>query len=557
VRKSLAGRGISWIVLLTPLVLDAQESIDLSILQRIKIEATERSQVMDHLSWLTDVHGPRLTNSPGFTVAAQWAVDRLRSMGIPGARLEPWGKFGRGWSFSRLSIQMLEPVAAPLIGAPLAWCGGTRGPVTGEVVLAPFDEYDRELDIQRMEEELGAWIAGYRGQLRGKVVLIRKARDLALPTKPAATRLEEGELASTVLAPDPSPGVAVPLPILKMPEDAREREKIYRNAPFSDIIDFWQNLRRTRSKLFALLAEEGALAALTTDDRGDGGIVFAEAAGRWEEGSPLVCPAIALMPEHYNRLARLAEKKMKVRVEIDLAVESHEQSLDGVNIIAEIPGGKKRSEIVMMGAHFDSWHTATGATDNAVGCAVALEAARIIQALDLKPDRTIRLALWSAEEQGILGSRSYVKNHFGDPATREWTPEHGRISAYFNLDNGPGKIRGIYLQGNDMARPIFTTWFAPFRDMGADTVSIRSTGGTDHLSFDAVGIPAFQFIQDPLDYGSRSHHSNMDHYDRAPPADLIEASIILATFVVETARREEILPRKTLPGAVPAKANDR
>jgi carboxypeptidase Q len=211
----------------------------------------------------------------------------------------------------------------------------------------------------------------------------------------------------------------------------------------------------------------------------------------------------------------------------------------------------------MMGAHFDSWHTATGATDNAVGCAVALEAARIIQALDLKPDRTIRLALWSAEEQGILGSRSYVKNHFGDPATREWTPEHGRISAYFNLDNGPGKIRGIYLQGNDMARPIFTTWFAPFRDMGADTVSIRSTGGTDHLSFDAVGIPAFQFIQDPLDYGSRSHHSNMDHYDRAPPADLIEASIILATFVVETARREEILPRKTLPGAVPAKANDR
>jgi Zn-dependent M28 family amino/carboxypeptidase len=259
------------------------------------------------------------------------------------------------------------------------------------------------------------------------------------------------------------------------------------------------------------------------------------------------------VPEQWNRLWRLLEKDVPVEVELNLTVTSV-SSPTTANVIAEIPGGAKKEELVMLGAHLDSWHAGTGATDNGAGCAVAIEAVRILEAMHLKLDRTVRLALWSGEEQGLYGSRAYVRDHFADPLTMKVKPEHARLCAYFNLDNGTGKIRGIHLQDNDMARPIFDAWFTPFKDLGADTITIRPTGGTDHLSFDAVGLPGFQFIQDPLDYGTRTHHSELDVYDHAQAGDLMQASAILASFVYNAANRAEMLPRKPLPEPLPPRS---
>jgi Zn-dependent M28 family amino/carboxypeptidase len=260
-----------------------------------------------------------------------------------------------------------------------------------------------------------------------------------------------------------------------------------------------------------------------------------------------------LAPEHFNRLWRLTDKQVPLEVELDLRV-SFIDSARTANVIGEIPGGEKKNEVVMLGGHLDSWHAGTGATDNGAGCAVVLEALRILKALDLKLDRTVRLALWSGEEQGLYGSRAYVKQHFADPATMAVNADHAKFCGYFNLDNGSGKIRGVHLQGNDMMRPIFESWFTPFKDLGAGTITIRDTGGTDHLSFDAVGLPGFQFIQDPLDYGSRTHHSELDVYDHAEPGDLMQASAIMAAFVYNAANRPEMLPRKPLPKPLPAKS---
>ncbi len=275
--------------------------------------------------------------------------------------------------------------------------------------------------------------------------------------------------------------------------------------------------------------------------------------GSWEPDAPIPPPKVALPPEPYARLSRLVEKEIVVKIELNVEERFHEETLDGINVIAEIPGGKKKDEIVMLGAHLDSWHAGTGATDNAGGCAIILEAMRILKAADLKMDRTVRLALWGGEEQGLFGSRGYVKEHFADPVTMKLTPEHARLSGYFNVDNGTGKIRGIYLQGNDMVRPIFKSWLAPFRDLGATTITIKNTGGTDHLSFDSVGLPGFQFIQDPLDYDTRTHHTNLDVYDHAQPSDMMQASAILASFVYNAATRPEMLPRELLPKPLPEK----
>ena len=275
--------------------------------------------------------------------------------------------------------------------------------------------------------------------------------------------------------------------------------------------------------------------------------------GSWEPDAPIPPPKVALPPEPYTRLSRLVEKEIVVKVELNVEARFHDDDLDGLNVIAEIPGGKKKDEIVMLGAHLDSWHAGTGATDNAGGCAIVLEAMRILKAADLKMDRTVRLALWGGEEQGLFGSRGYVKEHFADPVTMKLKREHARLSGYFNVDNGTGKIRGIYLQGNDMVRPIFKAWLAPFSDLGATTITIKNTGGTDHLSFDSVGLPGFQFIQDPLDYDTRIHHTNLDVYDHAQPSDMMQASAILASFVYNAATRPEMLPREILPKPLPEK----
>jgi Zn-dependent M28 family amino/carboxypeptidase len=307
--------------------------------------------------------------------------------------------------------------------------------------------------------------------------------------------------------------------------------------------------------LYAFFRDEGVIAVFHTDERGTGGISFNEERGNWIPGSPTAPPIIALAPEPYARLSRLVEKGEEVSVELDVKTSFHTDDLNGYNVVAEIPGRSKKKEIVMLGAHLDSWHGATGATDNAAGCAVVIEAVRILKTLDLPMARTVRLALWGGEEQGLFGSRGYVRNHFADPITMKLKKEHANLSGYFNLDNGSGKIRGVYLQGNDMMRPIFETWLAPFRDLGVNTISIRNTGGTDHLSFDAVGLPGFQFIQDPLEYSTRTHHSDLDSVDHVVDADLMQASAIIASLVYNAANRAEKLPREPLPDPLPPKRN--
>jgi Zn-dependent M28 family amino/carboxypeptidase len=312
---------------------------------------------------------------------------------------------------------------------------------------------------------------------------------------------------------------------------------------------------KLQEKIATFLRDEGAVMVLTTSQLGTGGTIFAASGGFYQPEKPLALPSVALMPEQYNRIARLLQHKVPITLSFNIQNE-FSNDLDCFNIVGDIPGtGPHKSELVMLGAHFDSWQGGTGATDNGAGSAVMIEATRILKALNLPLDRTVRIALWGGEEEGLLGSRAYVKEHFADRTTMQTTTEHAKVSGYFNYDNGTGKIRGVYLQGNDMMRPIFESWLAPFKDEGASTVSIRNTGGTDHLSFDAVGIPGFQFIQDPMDYDTRTHHSNMDVYDRIQAGDLMQASAIIASFVYDAANRPEMLPRKPLPKPQPAGAN--
>ncbi|HEY8148257.1 MAG TPA: M20/M25/M40 family metallo-hydrolase, partial [Vicinamibacteria bacterium] len=304
----------------------------------------------------------------------------------------------------------------------------------------------------------------------------------------------------------------------------------------------------------------------------DAGVVLVGRGGSWVKDEDPGVPALVMAAEQYNRLARLVDRDVEVELELDVRSRFHDDDPTAYNTVAEIPGMDKRGEVVMLGAHLDSWHAGTGATDNAAGSAVAMEAVRILQALDVKPRRTIRVALWSGEEEGLMGSKAYVAEHFGtragtpDPRERDLPsflrrdptgpvttkPDHVRLSAYFNVDNGTGKIRGIYAERNAAVAPIFEAWLRPLHDLGATTVTLRHTGGTDHLPFDAVGLPAFQFIQDEADYETRTHHTNLDVYDRLQKTDLMQAAVVLATFVYDAAARPERLPRRPLTRDVPA-----
>jgi Zn-dependent M28 family amino/carboxypeptidase len=309
--------------------------------------------------------------------------------------------------------------------------------------------------------------------------------------------------------------------------------------------------RKTQSRLNQFLVDEGVRLVIHTAAKGDGGTVFPPRSGSRFVEDAVPPPSIALTPEQYNRIYRLTEKGVTVKVEVEVQAQFHRENLDSINVVGEIPGGAKADELVMIGAHLDSVDTGLGATDNAAGSAVMLEVMRILKALNLKLDRTVRIVLWGGEEQGLLGSKAYVKEHFGDIETMHLTESHAKLAGYFNVDNGTGRIRGVYLQGNDRVRPIFQSWLAPFADMGATSLSIRNTGGTDHLSFDAVGLPGFQFVQDPVEYETRSHHSNMDLYDRVQAGNLMQASAIVASFVYHAANRAEKLPRKPLPKPQP------
>jgi carboxypeptidase Q len=486
---------------------------DLDAVYRLKDEGLQRSQVMDTAWYLTELHGARLTNSPGMHAAAAWAIERMNGWGLANVRRETWGPFGRGWTSDRFVANVVAPQPFPLLAFARAWTPGTDGPVTADVMIALVD---REDDFKK-----------YEGKLRGKIVLA--ARPPAVPPllTPLGRRYTEQELTALESQPVAAPRGGGP-------------------GPAGQPVD--PNFGQRRMQFFA---REGVVAVLEPGSgRSDHGAMVVQGPSRNRESQePQVAAQVVVATEHYNRLSRLLNRNVPVRIELDVRNRYLDDTLDSYNIIAELPGTDRRDEVVMLGAHFDSWHAGTGATDNAAGSAVMMEAMRILKATGLPLRRTVRLALWTGEEQGLLGSRAYVKQQFGDPATMALLPGHQRLSAYFNMDNGSGAFRGVFLQGNEAIRPAFAAWMEPFRNLGMTTLSIRNTGSTDHIPFDEVGLPGFQFIQDPLEYGTHSHHTNMDVYDRLQAEDLMKNAVIVASFVYHAANRDALLPRKTLPAA--------
>jgi hypothetical protein len=494
------------------------EHLPLQTLMRIKQEGFDSSRVMETLFQLTDVSGPRLTGSTGLLHAEQWARQQLSTWGLKNAKLERWGSFGRGWENGKCYIAMTAPYYQPLIAMPKAWTPGTPGIIKSDLVLIKY----------ACPEE----IFQQRGRLNGKIALYAPATmDMKAGFNADARRLTDEDLQR--LAADP------------------HMDEPPANNPSAITREQYRALAATRQKIDSFLMAEGVLAVITGSRGGSMGTVFTSNGSSYAWNAKPSLPAVEMSTEDLNRLTRLVQAGKNVQVEMELQNQFLAADSTAYNVIAEIPGSDKdlADEVVMLGAHIDSWHAATGTTDNAAGVAVMMEAVRILKALNLHPRRTIRIALWSGEEQGLLGSRNYVKKHFGDVATMKLKPAQSQISAYFNLDNGAGKIRGIYAQSNEAVRPIFESWLAPFKDLNATVVSIRNTGSTDHIPFDAIGIPGFQFIQDPLEYGTRTHHTNMDTYDRVNKSDLMQASVIVAAFVYNAAMRDQKLPRKPLPKA--------
>jgi hypothetical protein len=416
---------------------------------------------------------------------------------------------------------MLEPAYSPLIGAPVAWTPGTDGVVTGDAVMAVIQA---PADMEK-----------FKGKLKGKMVLMSAARDLAPPTTPLFTRYSAEQLAEIAAFPIPGAGRGGRGGPGSPAQPAMTREE----------------RRQFQADLATFMKAEQALVVIQNSSSFESGTVVGGGANQESKDN---MPTVILSTEQYDRIARLLTHNPPVPVKLQFEVRARyiDDSPDSFNVSGDIPGAAKRDEVVMVGGHLDSWHYGTGATDNAVGSAVAIEVMRVLKTLNLKMDRTVRIGLWGAEEEGLYGSKAYVKAHFADPEVMKTTPEHDKFAGYFNIDNGTGKIRGIYTQGNDMVKPIFEAWLAPFKDLGADTVTVRNTGGTDHQSFDAVGLPGFQFIQDPMDYETRTHHTNMDVYDRIQRADVLQMAAIEASFVYNAATRPEKLPRKPLPKPQPA-----
>ena len=517
---ALAATGL----LTTPaLAQTAPEKVDAAAMAKIRDEGLNRSQVMETAFYLTDVSGPRLAGSEGLARANTWAKQRLTTYGLANANVEAWGDFGRGWDIDKSYVAMTAPYYHAMIGVPKAWTPGTAGPVRKAVVYVNA----------KVESDLDK----YKGQLRDKIVLLPVAEaNVPHPSfEPDAKRLSDADLQQMADAPAGGAPTAAGRPAAE--GDARRAAMLATRA--------------LRQKLGDMMQAEGA-AAVLSPGRGTDGTVFTTNGAPYAADAKPVLPELEMSTEDQLRLIRLVEAGIPVEVEMETKTHFQTQDLKGYNVVAEIPGTDKKlkSEVVMLGGHLDSWHAATGATDNAAGCAVMMEAVRILKATGLKPRRTIRVALWGEEEEGLHGSRNYVKNHFADPATMQLKPDHEKLAAYFNLDNGGGKIRGIYAQANEAVKPVFTAWLQPFHDLGATTVTLRNTGSTDHIAFDAVGLPGFQFIQDGLDYFARTHHSNEDTYDRLVPDDLKQASVVVAAFVYDAAMRDQKLPRKPLPAPV-------
>ena len=505
-------------------VVQAQRT-DPDVLRAIREEGFQRSQAMQIVSWLSDVYGPRVTGTPAIEAAKEWAADRLRSWGLRVS--EERFAYGRGWSLERFHAHMTEPQVMPIIGYPRAWTPGTDGTVTADVV--------------RVDITSRAALERYRGSLRGKIVLTQEPREVRMLEGDLVLRMDDGLLEEAA-----------------RPPGGRSRQASSGGSG-----------ARLQDRVQAFFLEEGVVAVL---DRGsdlsvvggaplgsdlvwptqrtDGGTLFVGPGGSRTAGAREVVPAATIAVEHYNRMVRILDKGLPVTVEINIRTRFHDEVRpNGFNLLADLPGADLADEVVILGAHFDSTHASTGATDNAAGVAAMMEAARILQAVDARPRRTIRVALWGGEEEGLLGSRHYVRRHYANRETMEFLPDHAKVSAYYNLDNGAGRIRGIWLQGNAAAAPLFRDWMRDLGDLGVTTIGRRSTRGTDHRSFDDVGLPGFQFIQDRLEYNSRTHHSNMDFYDRVQRDDLLQMGVVAATFAYRTAMLDERLPRKPLPAA--------
>ncbi len=508
--------------LLVPSILFAQtEKIDTTVMNQIRRVGLDSSKIMDIAFHLTDASGPRVTGSPGFMRAANYAKSQLTQWGLTGAMLDPWGDFGKSWELEKSYVAMTAPWYKSLEAYPKVWTGGTNGAHNAEVFLITAKD--------------SAGLDAYRGKLSGKILILDREDSYSLSFKPDAKRYTDEELDSMASE--------------KMqPVDTAARRK--RREQFISQYRAQESILNT---LKSLATNEGAVAIFTSNPRNHDGTIFVQQAGPYQLTDSANFLDIALQFEDYMTLVRLLKNSIPVKMDVDVQTKFFKDDIKGYNVIAEIPGVDKKlkDEVVMLGGHLDSWHAGTGATDNGAGSMVMMEAIRILKAIGIKPKRTIRIALWSGEEQGLFGSRGYVKKTFADPADMKLLPAHQKFSAYFNVDNGTGKIRGVYLQGNESVRPIFQQWLAPFNDLGAKTLTISNTGGTDHLAFDAVGLPGFQFIQDPLEYDTRNHHSNMDVYDHLQEADLKQAATIVAAFVYDAAMRDEKLPRKELPKPQP------
>jgi hypothetical protein len=511
---------------------ERQEKVDLETISRIRYEGFHNSKVMDYASGLMDSIGERLTGSPNMKRANEWTRDQLTAMGLSNSHLESWGPFGRGWANQYTNVRMTAPDIVPLIVYAKAWTPGTNGAVTGKCI---------RVNIEKKED-----FDKYKGKLAGMIVIFGPDAEVKPIIEAPYKRYTDDDLAKT--GEYEIPGERPPF---RMSEIARRRQ-------------FTKDLNQ-------FFADEKVLAVID-HSRGTsgGGTVFVQSGGSFKPGETTTIPQLTMASEHWTRIARLLQQKKDVTLELNVTNTFYDDDPMQYDTIAEIPGTDKKDEVVMLGAHLDSWHAGTGATDNGAGTIVMMEAMRILKALDIKPRRTIRIGLWSGEEEGLLGSQGYVEQHFGsrppmdDPNMKGMPtllrrdagpitvkPEQAKVSAYFNIDNGTGKVRGVYLQENEAVAPIFKAWMEPFKDLDMTTLTMRNTGGTDHLSFDAVGIPGFQFIQDPIEYESRTHHSNMDLYDRLQPEDLKQISVIVASFVYEAAMRDQMLPRKPIEKPLP------
>jgi hypothetical protein len=508
----------------------SQETLD--TISKIRYEGFRNSKIMDLATGLFDQIGPRLTGSPNMKKANEWTRDKLKEFGLENAKLEPWSPFGRGWSNEYSNVRMLSPDVATFIAYPKAWTPGTDGPVRAQAVRV----------VIRGPQDL----ARYKGKLAGKIVILGEDAEVKPSTEPLYERYTEKTLGEL------------------------EQYQVPAERDLARLREFQMRARIQRqiNKFF----DDEKVLALIDHSRGaiNGGTVFVQQGGSYKVGQTAGTPQLTMATEQWNRIARVLAAKKDVELEINVKNTFYEDAMTQWNTTAEIPGTDKKDELVMVGAHLDSWHAGTGATDNGAGTIVMMEAMRILKALGIKPRRTIRIGLWSGEEQGLLGSQWYVSQHFatrpestdperkGDPTIIrrdagpiEKKPEQAKVSVYFNVDNGTGKIRGVYTQENAAVEPIFDVWMKPFHDLGMDTLTMRNTGGTDHLSFDAAGIPGFQFIQDPIEYDTRTHHSNMDVYDRLQSDDLKQMAVIVASFVYMAAQRDQMFPRKPIEAPLP------